>query len=216
LSLFRIASPLLAALIAMGSAWAGIVLSARERSFRLLVPLSGAFLVAIAVFGLIPELAAEIGWVRDLALVAAGFVTLAAIDRFVFSICPSDEHGGAQAFAASLLIATGIHAFVDGWGMVAAQEAAPRTGVAVALAIFLHKVPEGLALGTILRRSFGEAGRALLWCGVVEVATVPGGLVALWIGEQTWTSYPLAVVSGALLFLGLHAAWSRGHAENAG
>lgn len=199
----------------MGSAWAGIALSARERSFRLLVPLSGAFLVAIAVFGLIPELAAQIGWVRDLGLVAAGFVSLAAMDRFVFSICPSDEHGGAQAFAASLLFATGIHAFVDGWGMVAAQEAAPRTGLAVAFAIFLHKIPEGLALGTILRRSFGDARRALLWCAVVEAATIPGGLVALWIGAQNWTSYPLAVVSGALLFLGLHAAWNRGHEEDA-
>ncbi len=60
---------------------------------------------------------------RALPLVALGCGSLIAVDRFAFPICPSCDHHhhGPQAVAAPLLGATAVHAFVDGWGLVAVQ-----------------------------------------------------------------------------------------------
>jgi zinc transporter ZupT len=199
--------PVAATLAAVASAGLGVVLTGHARASRWLIPLSGAFLVLVAVFGLIPELVQEIGWVRALPLVALGCGSLIAVDRFAFPICPSCDHHhhGPHAVAAPLLGATAVHAFVDGWGLVAVQVVAPRASKAIAAAILLHKVPEGLALGTITGVLLGRAGIALAWCAAVEFSTVIGGAVGLWLTPADWVSYPLAIAAGTFLFLGIQA-----------
>jgi zinc transporter ZupT len=77
-------------------------------------------------------------------------------------------------------------------------------GTAIAAAILLHKIPEGLALGTMLRistpRLAGAAGLLLL----SELPTVAGGMAGR-SAPPGWVSYPLAVAGGTFLFLGMHA-----------
>jgi len=172
---------------------------------RLLIPLSGGFLVLVAIFGLIPEIVADIGWVRALPLVALGAGSLIAVDRFAFPICPSCDHHAPKAAAAPLLTATAIHAFVDGWGVVAVQVAAPRAGKALAAAILLHKLPEGLALGAIAVMLLGRPVVAVAWCAAAEFSTVIGGCVGLWLTSAEWISYPLAIAAGTFFFLGIQA-----------
>jgi zinc transporter ZupT len=198
--------PIAAALTAIVAAGIGVVLTGHSRASRLLIPVSGGFLVLVAVFGLIPELVQEIGWIRALPLVALGCGSLMAVDRFAFPICPScDHHRTPQLVAAPLLSATAVHAFADGWGLIALQIAAPRTGKAVAAAILLHKIPEGLALGTITGVMLGRADTALACCAAVELCTVVGGVVGLWLTPAGWVSYPLAIAAGTFLFLGIQA-----------
>src|SRR5271165_6744999 len=112
------------------------MLAGRTRAARLLIPLSGGFLVAVALFGLVPELAGDIGWARVLPLAALGSGLLMALARFAFPVCPSCDRGPAQApvrtIVGPLLGATAVHAFVDGWGLVALQVAAPHAGNVVA------------------------------------------------------------------------------------
>lgn len=211
LDLHLLILPLTATLAAVVAAGLGVVLTGHARASRWLIPLSGAFLVLVAVFGLIPELVQDVGWIRALPLVALGCGSLIAVDRFAFPICPSCDHhhSGPQAVAAPLLSATALHAFVDGWGLVAVQVAAhlgnTSAGKAVAAAILLHKIPEGLALGTITGVMLGRAGTALAWCAAVEFSTVIGGSVGLWLTPADWVSYPLAIAAGTFLFLGVQA-----------
>ena len=195
-------------MVAALSAVAGALLASRGTVVRYLIPLSGVILVGVALAVLIPELAADIGWAPTLVLAAAGYGALMAVDRLAFSVCPSCDHhqhgpdirlGG---FLVPLLAAVAIHAFVDGWGLVAARSVAPGAGKPLAVAILLHKIPEGLTLGAVTRASFDRTGPALAWCIAVEMATLIGGATGLWLTPGVWVSYPLAVAAGTFLFLG--------------
>ncbi len=215
--------PILATLIAVASAVAGIALLKRGESTRILIPLSGGLLIGVAVFGLVPELVLDIGWIRGLFLVSLGYALLKSLDRFAFSVCPACAHDHSHehcaetlhGFAGPLLAATATHAFVDGWGLITVQMTrADLLGAktAVIAAVLLHKIPEGLALGTILRASVHRAGRALVLCAAVELATTAGGAAGLWLTPADWVNYPLAIAGGTFLFLGVHAVhgdWKR-------
>jgi zinc and cadmium transporter len=215
-SLLRL--PILATLVAVGSAAAGIALLGHGRHTRMLIPLSGGLLIGVAAFGLIPELILDIGWLRGVALVACGYMLLKTLDRFAFSVCPGCAHdhnheGCAEplhGFAGPLLAATTIHAFVDGWGLVTVQLGThmPGAGTLVAAALFLHKIPEGLALGTILRAAMDRAWKAFGLAVAVELSTVAGGGAGFWLTPANWVSYPLAIAGGTFLFLGVHAVHS--------
>jgi zinc and cadmium transporter len=214
--------PILATLAAVASAGAGVRLLGHGRHTRMLIPLSGGLLIGVAVFGLIPELVLDMGWLRGVVLVAAGYMLLMVVDRFAFRVCPSCAHDHSHescaeplhGFAGPLLAATTIHAFVDGWGLVAVQAGThtPGAGIVVAAALLLHKIPEGLAIGTILRASMHRAWSAFALCAAVEFSTVVGGATGLWLTPANWVSYPLAIAGGTFLFLGVHAVhndWKR-------
>jgi len=184
-----------------------------------LIPISGLLLLGVAIFGLIPEVAQSIGWPRALLMVAVGLGLLIALDRFAFSVCPACSHDHdhqdcarkLHGFLAPLVAATAIHAFVDGWGLTTVAVVEPRFAASIATAILLHKIPEGLALGTMLRAATGRVPAALFWAIGVESCTLSGGLVGLVTPSGDWLHYPLGIAGGTFLFLGghaLHAAWT--------
>src|SRR5947209_17485123 len=87
---------MVAALVAIAAAGAGVALLAQHRHTRVLIPLSGGLLIGVAAFGLIPELVLDIGWALGLALVGVGYGFLKLLDRFAFSVCPSCAHDHHQ------------------------------------------------------------------------------------------------------------------------
>jgi zinc transporter ZupT len=189
-----------------------------------MVPLSAGVLLGVALFGLVPELAGELGWGLSLLLFAAGYGILYCIDRRLYPVCPTCHHEHDHShcdtelhgFAGPLIAAMALHSFLDGFSVATVQLAAPLgLRVAVPLAIALHKAPEGVALGGILRASMQRRSTAFAWCVVAEAATVAGGLVG-WIagphlGTQ-WITYPIGITAGWLCYLGYHAIheeWKR-------
>lgn len=199
----------LAAVLAMACAVAGIVASGGRRA-HILVPVSGGLLAAVALIALIPETAGEIGWPVALVLAGCGYGLLEKFDRMGLPVCPSCSH--SHGFSGPLVAATAVHAFVDGWGMMAIRgSSAQSASTAILGVLLLHKIPEGLALGAILRMSAGKAGRAVGLAILAESPTLLGGAVGLWAAQARWIDYPLALAGGAYLFLGVHAirAWVR-------
>jgi zinc transporter ZupT len=209
--------PVLATLVGWAGAILGIWLTGMRRRARVVVPFSAGVLLGVAVFGLAPELAGDLGWIPLLALAGAGYVTLLLIDRYIAPVCPScahnHDHSGCEAelhgFAAPLIAAAAAHSFLDGWSVAAAQLTLPLgLRIAVPLAVALHKVPEGIALGGILRASIGSRAAALGWCLLAEGATLVGGAAGLMLAPHLgirWVTYPLSVAAGWLFYLGWHA-----------
>jgi zinc transporter ZupT len=195
-------NPCLAALLAVLCGLASIALAGRGRRV-LLVKISGALLVCVAVFGLIPELVRETGWLRTLPVAAAGYGFLMLLDHRGYAVCPSCSHG--EKFASSLVAATAVHAFVDGWGLVAARGQGTNVSGAVVIAILLHKAPEGLALGAMLAASARGPLLAAGLCCLAELPTIAGGAAGLWFTPPGWIEYMLSLVAGTFLFLGIHA-----------
>jgi zinc and cadmium transporter len=214
----------LATAAALLGAVIGVFLPAAHQKARFMVPFAGGLLVGVSVFGLFPELVSEIGWGKGLLLFAAGYLVLLGINHFVIPICPSCAHDHnhetcatvLHGFAGPLVLAAAVHSSLDGWSIVTAQFAGPL-GVRLALpmAVVLHKIPEGIALGAILCAAVVSRRVALAWCLLAEGATLAGGAAGLVLAPvfgQAWLSYPLAIAGGFFLYLGFHAVhgeWKR-------
>jgi zinc transporter ZupT len=178
----------------------------------------------VVFFGLLPELIVETGWRITALLSAGGYGLLLAINRFVAPVCPSCAHDHdhlacktvLHGFAAPLIAASALHSFLDGWSISTVQLAVPLgIRVAVPLAVALHKIPEGIALGAIVRAAMGSRLPALLWSILAEGATLLGGALGLAIAPHlgtAWIMYPLGLAAGWLFYLGAHALheeWKR-------
>lgn len=176
-----------------------------------MVPFGGGVLVGVALFWVLPEIAGFLHWPGAIAWAGAGFALLWIIDRFVYPVCPAcshtHEHDDCETrlhgFAVPLLIATGVHSVLDGWGAASAV-----VGPALALGMTFHKIPEGIALGVMVRASIASRVSALLWCAVAEGATLVGGGFESWMAPRLDAQVVeaiLAAAGGSFLFLGAHA-----------
>ena len=208
-------SPLLITAIAIASAAVGVWLTGFASLSRRLVPFGGGVLIGVAFFWVLPEMAAFLRWDGALLWIAGGVLLLAAIDRYVYPVCPacSPRHDHDQCstrlhgFAMPLLVAAGLHAALDGWS-AATADSNVHLSVGFLAGIAAHKVPEGLALGVIARASLQSRGSALAWCALVQMATIGGAalefLFAPYLGTAGLHAL-LAVAGGSFLYLGWHA-----------
>jgi zinc transporter ZupT len=197
------------------SAAGGVWLTSLHTWSRRLVPFSGGLLMGVALFWVLPEMAEIFSWPAALAWIAAGFAVLWAVDRWVYPMCPAcsqpHDHDHCSAtlhgFAPPLLIAAAVHSGLDGWSVSAANGSA-HLGMPFVLAIALHKIPEGLALGVIVRSAMDSRGAALGWCLLAESATMAGAALELvlapYLGPQVLHAL-LAIAGGTFLYLGGHA-----------
>jgi len=206
--------PSLITLIAVLSAAAGVWLTSFHGLSRRLVPFGGGLLLGVALFWVLPEMAEFFTWQVAILWLAGGFLLLAAIDRFVYPVCPACSHSHQHeqcatrlhGFALPLLAAAALHSALDGWSAAASQNA----GFSMALigAIGVHKIPEGLALGVIARASLGSRASALAWCALAQMATIAGAgfesILAPHMSAQGLHAL-LALAGGSFLYLGGHA-----------
>jgi zinc transporter ZupT len=218
-----IALPLLATAVGLAGAALGLWLTSMRRRVRVVVPFSAGVLVGVALFGLLPEIADEGGWAAAILLFAAGYAALIVLNRW-YPVCPTcagdHDHNACatelHGFAAPLIAAAAIHSFLDGWGVATSQWAGTLgLRIAVPLAVALHKLPEGIALGGIIRASVRHRGAALGCCILAEGTTLLGGIAGLWMAPHLgtrWITWPLGLTAGWLFYLGYHAIheeWKR-------
>jgi zinc transporter ZupT len=217
-------APALATAVGLTGALLGLWLTGMRRRVRVVVPFSAGVLLGVALFGLVPELAVELGWGLSLLLFAAGYGLLLVLNRFVYPVCPTCSHDHdhnacpteLHGFAAPLVAAAALHSFLDGWSVATVQLAVPLgLRVAVPLAVALHKLPEGIALGGILRPSLKSRTAAVASCFGAEGATLVGGVLGLVMAPHLgseWITYPLGIAAGWIFYLGYHAVheeWKR-------
>jgi zinc and cadmium transporter len=207
--------PFVITAVAILSAAGGLLLTSMHAWSRRLVPFSGGLLMGVAVFWVLPEMAAFFHWFNALAWIIGGGAALWCVDRFVYPVCPSCSHphdhddcaATLHGFAPPLLLAAALHSALDGWSMTAAHDS-QTLGTAFIVAIAVHKVPEGLALGVIARAAMDSRRSALGWCALAESATILGAaleiILAPHLGARTLHAL-LALAGGTFLYLGGHA-----------
>ena len=160
-------------------------------------------------------MAETLAWSGALAWLGGGCLLLALVDRYIYPVCPAcspaHDHDHCSTtlhgFATPLLLASAVHASLDGWNVAAAQDV-PALGLGFLTAIAAHKIPEGLALGVIARAALRSRGSAMLWCGFAQAATLVGataeGVLAPYLGTPALHAL-LALAGGSFLYLGWHA-----------
>jgi zinc transporter ZupT len=150
----------------------------------------------------------------------AGFLLLFTIDRYLYPVCPAcaPSHGHdacstrLHGFAGPLIFAALLHSTFDGWALAAGLDASERgLGSALSLGVALHKLPEGIAFGVILRAAMKSKTKAFWVAAITQGSMLIGGWLERWssayIGVRA-VSALLALGGGTFLYLGYHAVHS--------
>ena len=96
-----------------------------------------------------------------------------------------------------------LHAFLDGAGIVASFSIHPSVGALVFIAVFIHKIPEGSSLTSVLGAARQSASVVRTAVGTA-LMTVLGGIAAGVVGmaQPNWAYPLLALSAGTFLFIG--------------
>jgi ZIP family zinc transporter/zinc and cadmium transporter len=213
----------LAFCLAVGGGVLGATLATSHKRLCALISLGAGTLLGVTIFGILPESHEGLNWWELLLGLVSGYALFAIITRYVYHVCPAcaashfDEattHHFSE-IASAMMIALAIHCTVDGLA-IAAGNAASETntvlgraaGMSVVVAICVHKVPEGLALGALLLGA-GLGRFPVIWrVAAVESTTLIGGFVGLYVLDHVslfWVGLALAHAGGGFLFLAAHA-----------
>jgi hypothetical protein len=175
------------ALAALGtSRRAGTVASAATAGLALgLVP------IVVAV-RLLPHAAASIGW-WALVLAVAGFMLLFAVDRVAHRRVKGAR--GLGVVQSMVLPALALHALTDGATLAAAMSGGRALDGSLALALLVHRLPEGLFVATVFLPHVGLRG-VVVRVAVLAAATIAGALA----GQSLLAHIPEAAVDGVVAF----------------
>ncbi len=204
---------LLLTLLAVAGVALGIVLGEWQMFSSYLAAAGGGLLFGISLFWLVPEIASASGWTAAVGMTAATCIILVSADRLFLHM----GHASRQVALGPILAATAIHSFLDGWS-VRALANLRIAGVAGPLGLALHKIPEGIAIGWIARRSLQSSWKAASAAVSVELATLLGAYVEPHANASGfaafgswWTGAVIAIVSGSFLFVAIHAVLPNRH-----
>jgi zinc transporter ZupT len=116
-----------------------------------------------------------------------------------------------------MMIALAIHCTADGIAIAAGHEAevahAPggrALELSLVVAVCVHKIPEGLALGSLLLGAGFRPRATLLRVAAVESTTLLGGIAGLLFLRHipgVWLAAIVAHAGGGFLFLAIHAVF---------
>jgi zinc transporter ZupT len=196
----------------------------RNTNFKLLLVFAGAYLFAITVIHILPELYIHHSDFRFIGLfVLIGFFLQQLLEYFTSGVehghLPHEHHHDqhhhhehhphhhGQVSALMLLAALCIHAFLEG-GMLAAPEGmSPIYDVnAILLGIVLHRAPAAFALMTVLAFQLGSRSKAIPYLIGFSLAAPAGLLISTLLAEgevlnDTSLIYLYALVSGNFLHI---------------
>jgi zinc transporter ZupT len=213
----------LAFVLAVGGGALGASLGNSHRRLCALISLGAGTLLGVTVFAILPESFPVLRWWGVLVALGSGYGVFFLVSKYVYHVCPAcaashfDEatsHHFAE-IAAAMMLALAIHCTADGLALAAGHEAeathAPGGHVldfSLVVAVCVHKVPEGLALGALLLGAGFSRSQTMLRVAAVESTTLLGGIVG-WVFFRHvppfWLDAAVAHVGGGFVFLAVHA-----------
>jgi len=155
---------------------------------------------------LLPELS-ENGLSLDMSLmILIGILAFFVLEKFIrWHHCHHVDHGSVcetPSFGYVALAGDAMHNFIDGLILAGAFIASPAVGVATAIAILLHEVPQEIAdFGVLLKSGFTQK-KALLFNFLISLTAFLGAGFALVISSTAeFTPYLIAFTIGGFLYL---------------
>src|SRR5436190_19335079 len=183
-----------------------------------LISFAAGTLLGVTSFAILPESFGASSWWAVLLALATGYALFFFISKHVHHVCPAcaASHFDADAtkhfseIASALIVALAIHSTTDGLELVTGHTAHSTTAGQWSLfsALCIHKIPEGLALGSLLIVAGWPRARALSWVAAVEATTLLGGMIGFFFLANTssfWLALFMAHVGGGFLYLAAHA-----------
>ncbi|WGI17328.1 ZIP family metal transporter [Methanonatronarchaeum sp. AMET-Sl] len=194
-------------------AWIGILtLALSNKTFKKLIKLLVAFaagtLIAAAFIHLIPEAFYELGVghgeLTAPLLIIGGFVFFFILEQYLnWHHChKAPEEHVKTPFSYMILIANGIHNFVDGILIGAAFLVDYSLGIVTAIGVAAHEIPQELGNFGILVYGGWEKLKALFVNFLAALLIIPGGIVAYIGAEIIDPVFIIPFAAGAFIYIG--------------
>lgn len=175
----------------------------RQRLLPCLLAYATGTLLGAAFLGMLPNALGQAPALAISATVLAGLVAFFLLEKLVLwrhchdSDCDVHGHVGGRL----ILIGDAFHNFVDGVVIAAAFLVSPPLGIATALAVIAHEIPQELGDFAILLHSGMEKARAFAYNLLSSLATLPG-VVAGWFWlDQMREAIPFVLAISAASFI---------------
>jgi ZIP family zinc transporter/zinc and cadmium transporter len=175
-----------------------------ERSYlRYFVALGAGFMLATALVEVLPASLA-LGGGRGAFLVLVGYLIIHFFEHTVTPHFHFGEETHADEFthshkSYSILVGLIIHTFFDGIAIASGFIVSNWLGWVIFLAVFLHKIPEGFTVSSVMLASGRSRGIAWGSSMVLGVATLAGVLTMAIFRHQV--SYGLPLSAGVTIYV---------------
>lgn len=187
---------------------------------RFLIGFGGGFMLAVVFLAMVPHIGG--GSLSAGAWILAGYLLVHLTQHVLTPHFHFGEETHHEAMidrwvGTAALLGLLLHTFFDGVAIASAFEVGPAIGILVFLAVFVHKVPEGVTIASIMLVSGSTRGRALSGVTLLGLSTVVGVLSTEWIAPLA--EHGLAISAGVTLYVAasnLVPEIQRGHDLRAG
>jgi len=203
---------------ALAGGWISTSLQLAHKPLCALISLAAGTLLGVTIFAILPESLGACSWWAVFLALATGYALFFLISKHVHHVCPAcaASHFDADAtrhfseIASALIVALAIHSTTDGLVLGIQYEAPTMDATKWSLfsALCIHKVPEGLALGSLLIGAGLRRSAALGWVAAVQATTLLGGVIGIFFLAKVstfWLGLIMAEVGGGFLYLAVHA-----------
>ena len=186
-------------------AGAALVVAAHRKGqapLRYFVAAGAGFMLAAAFVRMLPE-SANIP--HAFLFVLIGYF---GIHLFEHTVAPH-FHFGEEVHPEALLdpaagwlalLGLGVHTLFDGVAIAAGFMIGPALGALLSIAVFLHKVPEGFTIASIMLAS-GHSRAAAVGAGATLGALTIAGAIATGFVAERHVGYALAVSAGVTIYV---------------
>jgi ZIP family zinc transporter/zinc and cadmium transporter len=165
-----------------------------------LIAFGAGFMLAVVLVGVLPEVF-QGGAVLAGVFVFAGYFGV-HLSQHVFTQhfhYGVETHRVAAKAGFSALVGLSIHSLFDGVAIAAGMLVSPQLGILLFLAVFLHKLPEGVTIASLVMAGGESARRAIGAAAVLGLATVLGVLLTDWAAPLAERG--LALAAGVTLYV---------------
>jgi len=203
-----VAATLLGSIVSVGAA--ALILLFKDRLLDAvtskLIPYAIGTLLGAAFIGMIPEALTRLNGDSVLTSVLAGIVLFYVLEKLALwrhcheKTCDVHTQAGTM-----ILIGDSIHNFVDGVAIAVAFTASLPLGIATAVAVVTHEVPQEVGDFAILLHSGFSRSRALLFNMLSSLTAVIGAVLALLLlpVTQSFVPYLLSLSAGSFIYIAL-------------
>lgn len=205
----------LAVLSAVAGGYLIFLIKLNHHKLCSLISFSAGALFGVAVLTFIPEAFGKLSIIELILSTASGIGLFWFISHYIIHVCPacSASHFDEQTtkkFSEIVKLLFGVlafHSFLD--GLAISTEGHHHAHNSVIAAIITHKLPEGLALASLMMGAGYTKSRIIRNVVLVESTTILGGLFGQYIIAEGlslwWLGFLEAHIAGGFLFLAIHA-----------
>jgi ZIP family zinc transporter/zinc and cadmium transporter len=189
---------------AAGNVLGGLAVTRRAvrelRVIELLVAFGAGFMLSVAIVDLLPAAFARSGTAAAplvlLGYLAVHFTQHTITPHFHFG---EETHPVSSIAGTSALVGLLLHTFFDGVAIASAFLVRSQLGILVFIAIFLHKLPEGVTISSLMMAGGRSQGRALGAAALLGVATLLGVVLTDEVGFLV--RHGLAISAGVTIYV---------------